>query len=559
VFDDFFSSSPSRRRVRVAAAIGATGVLSVLLGLTASAGGASARSLLGLDALAPASARASSPIIMNVAGTPATIDPASACGFSDMPLIMNTYVRLVRYGTKEGPGVTTQFDASKIAPELATSWTVSKNGRVYTFKLRTGFKFPSGRPVDAKAVKYSFDRVIKMNQCGLYFLYDGIYTPTLIKSVSAPNPTTVVIRLNTPDANALQDWAQAAGSIVDASVVAAHGGVQKNKANTWMAGHVAGAGPYILKEYSPNTRAVLDPNPAYNLPTRPTQEVIMNYISSDSTLLLQARTGRADITLAISKESAASLRGNSCCRVYGFETANSEQVYLSWKQGSPTANVKFRAALTYAIPYSQVLTTVAKGFGKLFYGPFPPSMPEYNAALAKPRLQNLALAKQLVQQSGVQTPVTLQLITRSDLPVAQQIATVLQGAWQQIGVNVQVQPLSSAQFENVLEKAQFQAAVQLDGPGVIEGGYYLRYDMKCGNPYNTSGMCMPAADALLAKAQRTESWPARKQLWNKLTKIWVSNSPKIKVYEDESVVVLGKRVKSYFYSHLGELRSVSAK
>lgn len=554
-----FSSGRSKSAARAKVGAGAAGLFGVLTVLAMSAGGAAARPDAGAARAAPSAAKASSPIIVNVAGTPATIDPASACGFSDMPLIMNTYVRLVEYGTKPGPGGTTQFDPSKIAPGLAKSWTISKDGLVYTFKLRSGLKFPSGRPVDASAVKYSFDRVTTMNQCGLYFLYDGIYKPTLIKSVSTPNPTTVIIRLNTPDANALQDWAQAAGSIVDSSVVAAHGGVQKDKANTWMAGHVAGAGPYLLTQYVPNTRAVLDPNPAYNLPNRPTRQVIINYISSDSTLLLQARTGKADVTLDMSKESAASLRGNACCRVYGFQTANSQQVYLSWKPGSPTANQKFREALTYAIPYSQVLSTVAKGFGKLFYGPFPPSMPEYNATLEKSRPLDLARAKELVQQSGVKTPVTLQLITRSDLPVSQQIATVLQGAWQQIGVNVQVQPLSSAQFENVLEKAQFQAAVQLDGPGVIEGGYYLRYDMQCGNPYNTTGMCMKSADALLAKAQKTQSWPARKKLWDSVIKIWVANSPKIKIYEDENVVVLGKRVKGYFYSHLGELRSLSVK
>jgi peptide/nickel transport system substrate-binding protein len=475
-----------------------------------------------------------------------------------MPVIMNTYVRLVSYGTKSGPGSTKQFDAGKIVPYLAKSWTISPNGLVYTFKLNKGLKFPSGRPVDAKAVKYSFDRVRIMNQCGLYFLWDGLYKPPQIKSVSAPNPTTVVIRLNILNPNALQDWAQAAGSIVDESVVDAHGGVQKNKTSDWMTSHVAGSGPYLLQSYAPNTRAVMVPNPKFNLPTnRPKRGVTLNFIPSNSTLLLQARSGKADVTLGMTKESAASLKGNACCNVYGFQTANSQQVYLSWKSPSPTANKDFRAALTYAIPYSQIVSSIAKGFGKLFYGPFPPSMPEYNAALSKPRTLDLAKAKQLVQQSGVSTPVTIRVIVRADQPVSQQLATILQGSWQQIGVNAQVQSLSSAEFVDALENARFEAAVQLDGPGVIEGGYYLRYDMQCGNPYNTTGMCMKDADALLAKAQRTRSWPARKKIWDQLTRIWVANSPKVKIYADEAVVVLNKRVTGYFYSHLAEWRSLS--
>ena len=70
-----------------------------------------------------------------------------------------------------------------------------------------------------------------MGGCGGYFIYDGIYTPPLIKSITTPDPLTVVITLSVPDANVLQDWAQPAASIVDEKLISAHGGVQKGKIN----------------------------------------------------------------------------------------------------------------------------------------------------------------------------------------------------------------------------------------------------------------------------------------------------------------------------------------
>jgi hypothetical protein len=120
-----------------------------------------------------------------------------------MALIGNLYSRLTQYGSKPGPDGTTQIDPSKLEPYAAESWTISDDGKTYTFKLRAGAKFPSGKPVDAEAVTYSFDRALKMNGCGGYFLHDGLLDPPLISSVDAKDATTVVFNLSQADPNAL--------------------------------------------------------------------------------------------------------------------------------------------------------------------------------------------------------------------------------------------------------------------------------------------------------------------------------------------------------------------
>jgi peptide/nickel transport system substrate-binding protein len=500
-------------------------------------------------------AAAASPLVVDLAGGSGTLDPAQACGSFDVGFDGNVYSTLTQYGHKNGPGGTQQVNPGKIVPYFAKSWTISKHGRVYTFKLPAGVTFPSGHPMNAQAVKYSFDRNIKTGGCGKYFIEDGL---SLIKSVTAPNPTTVVIRLNRPDLNALQDWAQPGAAIVDPGLVAAHGGVKKGVVNKWMQGHVAGNGPFILKSYNPANQAVLVANPHFFGPKPASKKIIVNFVGNDSTLLLQARSGQADVTLGLSKQAAISLKGNSCCRLVVSPTTQSLQIIMpSSKNNAPFDNTKFRTALTYAVPYQDILKKVALGYGQLFYGPFAPLFPQYVASLEKPRTFDLTKAKQLIQQSGVSTPVNAEMIINGDVPIDEQLATIVQGIWSQIGINMKITKLSTSDFETRINKRDYQLAITQDGPGVIEAGYYLGYDMQCNNPYNAAGICIPAADKWLAKA-RAEANPAQRLSdYRKIIPLWTAASPKIPVYADQYISVLNRRVKHYYYSHEMDMRTWS--
>ena len=184
-------------------------------------------------------------------------------------------------------------------------------------------------------------------------------------------------------------------------------------------------------------------------------------------------------------------------------------------------------------------------------------MPEFRANLEKPRQQNIAKAKQLIAASGVTTPVTVQLDIQAGNTNDEQVATIVQGTWQQLGVTVQINKLSASDYINKLETHKSQAFIRLDGPGVIEAGYFLGYDLKCGVSFNLVAACIPAADKIAATA-RTETNKAKRQaMWNQIARLWNAQSPKIPVYGDKYTSVVNKRVKSYFYSHELDLSSWS--
>ena len=185
--------------------------------------------------------------------------------------------------------------------------------------------------------------------------------------------------------------------------------------------------------------------------------------------------------------------------------------------------------LTYAVPYQQILSKVAFGYGVLYYGAFPPALPEFRAALEPARPYNLTKAKQLIAASGVSTPVTVTMNIQAGNSVDEQVATIVQGIWSQLGVNVTINKLSASDYINSLEQHQAQSYIRLDGPGVLEAGYFLGYDMKCGIGFNLTAMCIPKADKLLAQARKLASKAQKQKLWNQINRLWIADSPKIHV------------------------------
>lgn len=497
-----------------------------------------------------------SPLVVNIAVAPATLDPAWACGLPEVGFLQNFYVRLTQFGMKEGPDGTTEIDSDNIIPYFAESIDVSEDGLTYTFTLPEGVTFPSGTPVDSEAVKYSFERNDSVGGCGVFFIHDGFLDPPLIEDIETPDPTTVIFHLSRPDANALQGWAMPAASIVDPSVVEEHGGITEGEQSEFLSSDVAGSGPYLLEEYEPNRRAVLRANPDFFGDPPGADEIRVNWINADPTLLLQARTGEADVTIGLSKQSVNALEGNEEVRIIANETTLSEQIHLP-NSRDPWTDPLVREALTYAVPYEEILDRVAFGYGTLFYGPFAPAFPQYNEELGQPREFDMERAQELIDQSGLETPIQVDMNIPEGNTVEEQIATIVQGTWRDLGINLNIRELGSADYHETIEGHESESHIRLDGPGVIDAGYFLGYDMLCDIPFNLTEVCIPEADELLDEARAEQDDARRQELYDQITELWIEESPKIMVYAEQFVAVLNSRMTNYHFSHLVDMREWS--
>ena len=527
----------STRTLHSRAALGGALVL-VTAAATACAGGSGSSGATG----------GSRPFTVNWATNISSLDPAFVCPGDDNSLASNFYGRLVKLSTRDaGDGVTmSDPDPSKVQPDFATKWEVSDNGKTYTFTLPAGKKFANGNPLDANAVKASIDRTLEIGACGALSLQLGITSPGLITGVEAPNPTTVVIKLRQAYPAILYSLAQSRGSIYDPKEIEAHGGDKANTPNQWLTSHTASSsGPYVLAEYVPGNHAILKANPNYYGTAAKEKEVRVNFITSVPTLQIQAQNKQADVTLGLPPQAVKNLSTQPCCKVVTADSTT--PVTLSMNYGGPlTGNKKFREALTYAVPYKEIIEKVAYGYGDSYYGPVVPGMAGFQEQLEPPREYNPAKAKQILAESGVSNP-KLDIMVNPTAPGVSEIATLLQSAFQQIGVTVNIDAKPPTDFSTLFNKGQYQSALLFENSTPI-GGYELRKKMTCNSPFNNQHICIPGTMPLLEKLNNTADVDQQQPIVDELVKKWLDNSPTVILYRARFTAVLNPDVKHFTYA-----------
>lgn len=485
-----------------------------------------------------------------------TLDPASGCTLDDFRLGMAMYVQLLQPGERTDAKGVKEQDPSKVEPYFATGYKVSQDGLTYTFTLPADWKFPSGSPMDAAAVKYSLDRVNTIGGCAQAIVNDLYIDPLLIKEITVVNPTTVAFQLNRVDGNFPLALATPAASIVDPTLVKANGGIVKSTPNQWMASHDAGSGPFRLASYEPGTKAVLKKDPNFKGAAPAADTINVSWIKSDSAMLLELQNGNLDVAQGLSKNSASSMEGKAGFTV-AASTATSNMQFLMPNDKAPWTNAKVREAVTYAIPTADILANVAKGYGQLYYGPIPPTMPGYDATASAPRQYSMAKAKQLMAESGVSTPIKVTLDIISGDAMQASIATILQSSLKETGIELTVNPLGESAWGERVYGQKTQAALRLDGPAIFSAGYYLSYDEACGISFNAGVICVPGNDKLLTQIRSAKDNSIRDAAIAKLTVNWVADSPKAILYLDATAVVM-KSGTQYLWNPITDMRTWKA-
>jgi peptide/nickel transport system substrate-binding protein len=506
-------------------------------------------------------------LIVNVATPVATLDPAFTFANQEAGLDGALYSTLTQPKYVDGPlaGTTEQdLAVTAVEPYVAESWKFSNGNKTLTFKIKPGLKFPSGDPVDAEAVKWSLERTQKGESGGYSVLEETDFEPPLVKSIEAPDPTTLVIDYKRPAPNQLQVLSTpTAGSIYDPKVVEANGGQKAGTPNEYLGTHSAGYGPYLLKSYKPNREIVLEANPDFFQQPK-TKNVIIKFVPNNETLLLNAQSGQADVTLGLSGQAAKSLEGNACCTIGAFKSRQAQTLNFPindkepWKNDNLPffENQKFRQALATAFPYEAVLEKVGYGYGELYNGEWMPAFSWYDAKIGAPIETDVEKAKELLKESGVKTPVSFPIYVSQGATVEKEIATAAAGAWEELGVEAKVQTTSSANFLEVVYETHTGASVFVDGPQVVAPDYYWAYDLQCppNNLFNDTNVCVPASDKAMKKVPYTTKEPDLKKLLDEANEGWIEEAPRIWVYNQKLVAVLGQNVTGYASSDLPEVR-----
>ena len=293
-------------------------------------------------------------------------------------------------------------DPNKILPRLATSWEGNADNTVFTFKLDPTATFADGSPVEAKDVKFSWERLANIKGSASY-LMSGL------KSLDTPDAATVIATFEAPNSAFLPIVAASYLGIINSVVATAQGATAATDADTtdkaeeWFLGHSAGSGPYVLESYTQGEKLVLARNDKYWGASKPVfPRVTISEVKDSSSQLQQLQAGDADIAMQISLDSVSQLEGSSNVKSSVVDSYN--YVYIALSPGAEGAekiqDPNVRKAIVMAIDYDGAIESLVAGKGKKQASPIPNGflgaadlpLPEYNLDGAKKLLSDAGLA-----------------------------------------------------------------------------------------------------------------------------------------------------------------------
>ncbi len=254
-------------------------------------------------------------------------------------------------------------DLSAVRPALATEWTVSRDGRTYTFKLRPNVRFArSGNVLTSADIKWSFDRVMNIKGAGA-FLLNGV------EAVKAPDPQTVVISLAEPLPALLPILTYPALSPLDSKVMAARGGDagptarEKDTAEAYLNANSVGTGAYVLISYTPKQEVVLVKNPAYWRGTPKFDRIVIRNILEASDRALMVERGDLHISVNLGRTEVDRLKNVRGVNVKSSLQINVVNVAMNNNPqiGGVFSNPKVHQAVRYALDYDGILALTDPG------------------------------------------------------------------------------------------------------------------------------------------------------------------------------------------------------
>ncbi len=402
---------------------------------------------------------------------------------------------------------------TKPAPDLAESWTVSRDGLVYTFKLRRGVKFHDGADLTSRDVKATYDKII-FPPAGVGSSRKGQYSD--VAAVEAPDSHTVVFRLKEPSGSFISSLLSPYNFIYKADILA--------KDMHWYEKNIMGTGPFTFVEHVKGSHVVGKKNPNYWDKGKPYLDGFRAIFMRDSAAQVAAIRGeRAHIQFRgfspAERDSLVAALGNKitvqespwdCILLVGI---NHEK--------KPFDDKRVRRALTLAIDRyegSKALSRIAivkEVAGVQVPGTPFATPPEELAKVAGywPDIKaSRAEARRLLKEAGVPEGFSFTFTNRGIPMPYEPLGVWLIDQWRQIGLNVKQEVIEAAAYFGVIRRGDTQVHMDFQCGYIVEPDLdmykFLSTDR---NPANYGRYKDPVLDGLYDKQSRATNVEERKK------------------------------------------------
>ena len=358
-----------------------------------------------------------------------SLDPAEGFELSGGEIMGNTYDRLVRLDSN---------DPSKLVGDVAKSWTVSPDGKTYTFEIKPGLKFASGNELTAEEIVYSLQRAVTLDKSPAFILTQFGFSKDNVKDkVKQAGPLTLTLETDKAYAPTfvLNCLTADIGSIVDKKLLTTKE-VNGDWGYAWLKTNYAGSGPFKLREWRANEIIALERNDSYYGTKAPLARVVYRHVKEAATQRLLLEKGDIDIARNLSPEDIAALGKNKDVKI--TSTPKGTVYYISMNQKNPNlAKPEVREALKWLVDYSAIGDTLIKNIGVVNQNFLPQGL--LGASTVKPYKLDVAKAKALLAKAGLPNGFKVTIDMRTIQPV-QGITEAFQQTAKQAGIDIEIIP-----------------------------------------------------------------------------------------------------------------------
>src|SRR5512145_1819561 len=358
---------------------------------------------------------------------------------------------------------------TKIVSDLAESWTITSDGRVYTLKLRRGVKFHDGSDMTSRDVKASYDKIV-FPPPNVGSQRKGQYTN--VEAIEAPDASTIVFRLKWPQASFLSSLASPYNWIYKAEIL--------EKDIRWYEKNVMGTGPFLFVEHVKGSHWVGKKNPNYWDKGKP-------YLDSYRALFI--RDSAANVAAIRGERAHIQFRGFSPAERDTLVAALGPKIVVQespWDcallvttnhEKKPFDDKRVRRALTLAVDRyqgSQALSKIAivkEVAGVQVPGtPFatPPAELEKLAGYWRDIGKSRAEARRLLKEAGVAEGFSFTFKNRGIPMPYEPLGVWLIDQWRQIGLNVKQETIEAAKYFAELRGGNFEVAMDFQCGYMVE-------------------------------------------------------------------------------------------
>ncbi len=433
----------------------------------------------------------------------------------------------------------------ELKPHLAESYTISEDGKTWTFKLRSGVKFHDGTPLTAASFKSSYERALSPETASPVTGTD--LAP--IKSISAPDDSTLILHLEQPSAPLL-------GALSYAGYAQPLSMEALKKFGNEIGRNPVGVGPWKFESWKTGESITLVRNDDYRwaVPYAENQgavrpdKLVIKFIRDNQTLAAALDSGSIDIAAVQPKDVKKYMNNSKFTVLEGMQPI---EVFIAMNlENESLKDINVRKALNLAINKEAIIQANLQGEGMPVYGPIPPTMFGYDLNVEKYGYKyNVEEAVKLLEASGWQAnaqgirekagkTLSLTMITDNANPGNQLIQSMLKA----IGIEVKIQNLEAGAANDQAVHGDFDLMVT-DHGSVDPDILYLLMDSKQIGGLNFSRINDKQLDVLLEKGQTTTDRAERQKVYEQIQRLVVDQAYWVPLYSAKTFQVVNNRIQ----------------